>query len=144
MSSCGDCRVCCEVLGFTGKSAHFDKYKEAESFGVIFDAWSPCNKLCSVGCSIHHDKPKICSEFYCSYITEDLLDKYWPAKCGFVAYVNEESNALFIISKNRTLPIDIYYNNNKNLIDGFVEEVLVSLARRYEVILMSEQGSLFI
>ena len=71
-SKCGDCTVCCEIMGFTGLWKSADRYNEAESYGVNYGAWSTCNKLCDTGCSIQADKPKICDEFFCSYVEHDL------------------------------------------------------------------------
>ena len=104
---CGDCTVCCEIMGFTGQWAGADRYNEAKKLGVEYDAWSNCNKLCSTGCSIQNKKPQICDEFFCSFIEHDLEPEYRPNDWGFVGHIQKGDGALGILSMDKTLPPDI-------------------------------------
>lgn len=139
-SRCGDCTVCCEIMGYTGDWKFADRYNEAEKYGVDYGAWSTCNKLCDTGCSIHEDKPRICQEFWCSYIEHDLEDHYRPKDFGFVAH--KDKGHIGIISMDKTLPPEIQYNNNKQKLDALVEEILVSEGKKMSVWLYTKQGQL--
>jgi len=144
VNTCGDCNVCCEVMGFTGEWAEFDRYKEAEKYGVVFDVWEDCNKLCDNKCTIWNDKPRICDEFNCYYITEELIDKYKPNEFGFVIYESQDKKDVFCISTDKTLPPEIQYLNNKKNLDELIGEVEVSVGRIRPVILITKQGNLVI
>jgi len=141
-SRCGDCTVCCEIMGYTGAWKDADRYNEAEFYGVDYGAWSTCNKLCDTGCSIQEDKPRICDEFFCSYIEHDLEDKYRPKNFGFVAHVQKWNGKVGILSMDKTLPPEIQYDNNKRKLDELVEEILVSEGRQLQVELHTKQGTL--
>lgn len=136
---CGDCTVCCEIMGFTGQWSFADRYREANKLGVKYDAWQTCNKLCDTGCSIQENKPRICDEFFCSFIKHDLEPEYRPKDCGFVGHIH--TNNLTILCMDKTLPTEIIYNNNKKMLDDFVEEVLISEGINYPVMLFSKQGA---
>lgn len=139
-SRCGDCTVCCEIMGYTGDWKFADRYNEAEKYGVDYGAWNTCNKLCDTGCSIHEDKPRICQEFWCSYIEHDLEDHYRPKDFGFVAHKNK--GQIGILSMDKTLPPEIQYHNNKQKLDTLVEEILVSEGKEMSVWLYTKQGEL--
>ena len=141
-SKCGDCTVCCEIMGFTGLWKSADRYNEAESYGVNYGAWSTCNKLCDTGCSIQEDKPRICDEFFCSYVEHDLESIYRPKDFGFVAHVQKWDGRVGILSMDKTLPPEIQYNNNKRRLDDLIEEILVSEGRRLSVDLHTKQGTI--
>jgi hypothetical protein len=139
---CGDCTVCCEIMGFTGEWALADRYNEADKLGVVYDEWSNCNKLCSTGCSIQNKKPQICDEFFCSYVEHDLDIEYRPNGWGFVGHIQPSNGALGILSMDKTLPPDIQYNNNRQMLDQFIEEVMVSEGKRLVVYLHTKQGAI--
>ena len=73
MNSCGECTFCCEVLPFTHEASWADTYNERYKYDIIYPPGRACNKVCSTGCSIHENKPKICKEFNCDYILLELL-----------------------------------------------------------------------
>jgi hypothetical protein len=127
-------------MGFTGQWAGADRYNEAKKLGVEYDAWSNCNKLCSTGCSIQNKKPQICDEFFCSFIEHDLEPEYRPKDWGFVGHIQKGDGALGILSMDKTLPPDIQYNNNKQMLDQFIEEVMVSEGKKLVVYLHTKQG----
>lgn len=144
MNSCGTCNVCCEVLGFTGKVKQFDRYNEAEDFDIDFDEYEDCNKLCTKTkkCTIWHNKPRICDEFYCYYITEELDDKYRPDNSQFVAYETQDKRQVWIVSTDKSLPPDIQYNNLRELVDDLIEEVEVSVGLKRPVWYCTKQGNI--
>ena len=141
---CGDCTVCCEIMGYTGDWKFADRYNEADKYGVDYGAWETCNKLCSTGCSIQNKKPQICDEFFCSFIEYDLDPEYRPKDWGYVGRmgVQNEDGALGILSMDKTLPPDIQYNNNKQMLDQFIEEVMVSEGKKLVVYLLTKQGTM--
>ena len=139
-SKCGDCTVCCEVMGYTGDWKYADRYNEAEKYGVDYGAFQTCNRLCDTGCSIQADKPRICDEFFCHYITLDLEDEFRPDRFGFVSHIFEDK--ITIISTDKTLPPDIQYNNKKQYLDELKGEVLATLGRNVDTYLITKQGSM--
>jgi len=94
-NECGDCRVCCTVFPFTGDAEWADEYKEVphfeEKYDLIYKTGQSCNQLCSTGCSIQEDKPKICQKFWCDYLKYELPEKYFPHKCGFASYIYDKN-----------------------------------------------------
>ena len=94
-NECGDCRVCCTTFPFTDKAQWADEYNEVphykEKYNIIYSTGKPCNQLCSTGCSIHHDKPRICKEFWCDYLKWELPEKYYPHTCGFASYIYDKN-----------------------------------------------------
>ena len=96
-NECGDCRVCCTVFPFTGKDLECpDEYNEVphfeEKYDLIYTTGKSCNQLCSTGCSIQHDKPKLCQEFWCDYLKYELPEKYFPHNCGFASYIYDKND----------------------------------------------------
>lgn len=139
---CGDCTVCCEIMGFTGQFKVYDRYNEAEKLGVDYGPWSTCNKLCDTGCSIQEKKPRICDEFFCSFIEHDLEPEYRPKEWGFVGHIQPADGVFGILSMDKTLPPEIQYNNNKQMIDQFIEEVEISEGKKLNVYLYTKQGEM--
>tara|TARA_B100000497_G_C7654950_1_gene394194 strand:+ start:263 stop:709 length:447 start_codon:yes stop_codon:yes gene_type:complete len=137
-SKCGDCTVCCEVMGYTGQWKFADRYNEAEKYGVDYGAFQTCNKLCDTGCSIQADKPRICDEFFCHYIKLDLEDGFRPDRFKFVSHVYDGS--VTIISTDKTLPPDIQYNNNQERLNDLIDDVLIYEGKRMPVYLYTKQG----
>ena len=142
---CGDCTVCCETLGFTGKWKITDIYDEAEKFDIDFGAWSTCNKLCETGCSIQENKPRVCEEFFCHFIEFNLEDKFRPKESGFVAFSDGTAHSdgtILIHSVDKTLPPDIQYNNNKQMLDELIDGIAKGLGKDYVyATLRTKQGN---
>tara|TARA_R110000764_G_scaffold64122_3_gene135091 strand:- start:842 stop:1264 length:423 start_codon:yes stop_codon:yes gene_type:complete len=114
-NQCGECTLCCTVLGWTDNASHLDKYNEAAKYDIIYPYFTPCNKVCSTGCSIHENKPRICQEFNCDYITKDLGEEHKPINCGFVTYTTEDEELWVCIDTNENLKE--YYKARKELMD---------------------------
>lgn len=94
-NECGECRVCCTTFPFTGEAIWADQYNEVphfqEKYDLIYSTGQACNQLCSTGCSIQHDKPKICKEFWCDYLKYELPEKFYPKNCGFASYIYDKT-----------------------------------------------------
>ncbi len=141
-SKCGDCHACCEVLGFTGEWKEYDTHNEADKYDINFGAWQTCNKLCDTGCSIWNNKPKICDDFFCSYITENLTDDYRPNQSQILPRIRD--GILILHSLDKTLPPEIQHDKKKQLLDNLAEEIFVSIGKKIPVLLTTKQGELWI
>jgi hypothetical protein len=68
---CGDCSLCCKVLGIP----ELEKPK---------DRWCP-NFVASVGCRIYADRPPSCRSFICRWLTDPAMGPEWkPNVCKMV------------------------------------------------------------
>jgi len=81
LKSCGDCGLCCKLLGVE----------------VIN---KPPGKMCAcfrrgAGCSIYADRPKACGDFICYWLRAPNLDEAWrPDRAGFVLHATEHGRVL--------------------------------------------------
>ena len=83
MNPCGDCTACCE--GWLRGDVH----------GVIMEPGTPCtflNKLCVEGCAIYKDRPKMCKDYSCVYLTFDLDESFRPNECGFIMTTRKKTD----------------------------------------------------
>ncbi len=68
---CGDCSLCCKVLGIP----ELEKAK---------DAWCP-NFAAGTGCRIYEDRPASCRNFSCRWLTDASMGPEWkPSVCKMV------------------------------------------------------------
>jgi hypothetical protein len=68
---CGDCSLCCKVLGIP----ELDKPK---------DSWCP-NFAAGAGCRIYQDRPPSCRDFICRWLTDSTMGPEWkPSVCKMV------------------------------------------------------------
>ena len=68
---CGDCSLCCKVLGIP----ELDKPK---------DAWCP-NFASGTGCRIYEDRPPSCHDFSCRWLNDPAMGPEWkPSVCKMV------------------------------------------------------------
>ena len=58
--ACDDCDTCCHG------------YLKGEAYGKPFNKGVPCFFL-KKGCSIYEDRPKLCKDYKCSWLSEDFL-----------------------------------------------------------------------
>lgn len=76
--SCGDCNMCCQALDI-------DELKKP--------AGPLCGKWCGGGCSIYLDRPQVCRDFECEYLTErDVPAALRPNRVGTILLVNPEND----------------------------------------------------
>ena len=68
---CGDCSLCCKVLGIP----ELEKPK---------DSWCP-NFAPGIGCSIYKNRPPSCRDFNCRWLTDTTMGPEWkPSLCKMV------------------------------------------------------------
>ena len=68
---CGDCSLCCKVLGIP----ELDKPK---------DEWCP-NFAAGTGCRIYADRPPSCRDFVCRWLADPAMGPEWkPSVCKMV------------------------------------------------------------
>ena len=68
---CGDCSLCCKVLGIP----ELDKPK---------DSWCP-NFVAGAGCRIYADRPPSCHNFVCRWLSDPSMGPEWkPSVCKMV------------------------------------------------------------
>lgn len=90
--SCGDCGLCCKLMGVTA----LDK---------------PAGKWCrhfskAAGCRIYDDRPGDCRVFNCLWLLTDALGPDWkPSVCGFVLH-SENGGQRLIVECDAARPHD--------------------------------------
>jgi hypothetical protein len=78
---CGDCSLCCKVLGIP----ELDKPK---------DSWCP-NFLAGTGCRIYADRPRSCHNFVCRWLSDPMMGPEWkPSLCKMVV---DSKPSLFVV-----------------------------------------------
>ena len=76
MKDCGDCGLCCKLMGVT-------------------ELAKPSGKWCShfrrgSGCDAYDVRPTSCRVFNCTWLLTDALDGSWkPNVCGFLLHADE-------------------------------------------------------
>jgi Fe-S-cluster containining protein len=81
---CGDCSLCCKLLGV----AALDK---------------PAGKWCAQflkggGCGVYRDRPDACSTFQCLWSESEKLDERWrPDRCGFILFTEQDGRRLNVV-----------------------------------------------
>jgi hypothetical protein len=78
---CGDCSLCCKVLGIP----ELNKAK---------DAWCP-NFAAGIGCHIYADRPPSCRNFVCRWMSDPAMGPEWkPSICKMVI---DTRRSLFVV-----------------------------------------------
>jgi len=83
MKSCGDCGLCCKLMGVTG----LDK---------------PPGRWCrhfsrSSGCAIYDDRPADCRRFNCTWLLAENLGPEWkPTVAGFLMHSDQDGRRLIV------------------------------------------------
>lgn len=70
--SCGDCRLCCKVLGI------HELAKEPGSW---------CRHACSSGCAIYESRPFECRSYVCSWLAGTFRDEDRPDRSRLVVHL---------------------------------------------------------
>jgi hypothetical protein len=69
--SCGACSLCCKVFAVPD-------FKKPRSVSCV-------HCVPGKGCGIHHDRPRICRDFFCNWLLLDSLGPEWkPDACHLV------------------------------------------------------------
>lgn len=70
---CEGCTACC------------DGWLAGEALGIKFQSGKPCHFRCEGKCAIYKDRPAICKNFECEWITNlDLPEWMKPNICGVI------------------------------------------------------------
>lgn len=83
--SCGDCGLCCKLLGV----AAIDK-KTGQ--------WCVQFRKGGGGCGIYADRPQACHDFVCLWLTSERLDEAWkPNRARFVMFTEQDGRRLNVV-----------------------------------------------
>ena len=81
--SCGDCGLCCKLMG-------------VEEIAKPPLAWCREFKR-GCGCRTYETRPKACADFICYWLHLPVLDESWrPDRAGFVMHMSEQGRRLNI------------------------------------------------
>lgn len=90
--SCGDCGLCCKLMGVTALAKPQGK-------------WCPHFSR-RAGCKIYEDRPSDCRVFNCLWLLTDALGPDWkPSVCGFVLH-SENAGQRLIVECDAARPHD--------------------------------------
>ncbi len=81
MRQCGDCHVCCTMLGVAALAKR---------------AGQPCPHETARGCAIHADRPRVCRDWYCLWIRDRrrlLSDQDRPDRVGLIITTDHRSGS---------------------------------------------------
>ncbi len=69
--TCGDCSLCCKLLPI-------------RVLNKSIDTW--CQHCCpgKGGCTIYTDRPPVCRGFSCGWMSGEISDHWFPARCKMV------------------------------------------------------------
>jgi len=122
---CGDCSLCCKVLGIP----ELDKPK---------DHWCP-NFAAGAGCSIYTDRPPSCRNFACRWLTDPAMGPEWkPSICKMVV---DSRPSLFVVhvdpAVSRPWTAEPYISVLKRLsAQGLTKGVIVLVIERRRTIVI--------
>ncbi len=122
---CGDCSLCCKVLGIP----ELDKPK---------DSWGP-NFVAGAGCRIYADRPPSCRNFSCRWLTDPTMGPEWkPNVCKMVV---DSRPSLFVVhvdpAVTRPWTVEPYMSVLKRLsAQGLAKGVIVMVIERRRTIVI--------
>jgi uncharacterized protein len=107
VSTCGDCTLCCKVIG-------------VKSLDKPRDKW--CRHCTKKLCTIYDERPDDCRQFDCVWLKmETLPDEFRPDRCGFIITAMSSNKAVEMqidqtsARLDRRLPAAIDYFRGKGL-----------------------------
>lgn len=132
--SCGECGMCCKLLGI-------------ESIAKPPGQWCGHYKR-GAGCTVYADRPAACSRFICLWLSSEGLDDSWrPDRSKFVLFTEQDGRRLnVVVDQNDPMAWrrEPYYSRIKKMseraLDGY--ELLVSVGWRRIVIFPHEDVDL--
>ncbi len=126
---CGDCSLCCKVLGIP----ELDKPK---------DSWCP-NFAPGIGCRIYGDRPPSCRNFNCRWLTDPTIGPEWkPSVCKMVI---DSRPSLFVVhvdpAVTRPWSAEPYISVLKRLsAQGLAKGVIVmAIERRRTIVILPDR-----
>jgi hypothetical protein len=119
---CGDCTLCCTVMGV-------DDYPGGKDPGV------QCPDVCSRGCRVYATRPQTCRDFACLWVQGGLPKWMRPNKIGIV-FVSEYLQGQDVMLGHIGLAIGDRWLQNTALV-----EYLTKLGVRALPVLVGETGS---
>jgi len=73
--TCGECQLCCFIL-------HVEALKKQE--------WEQCEHQCKQGCAIYPNRPEICSNYRCLWLSDEFIpEEFRPDKIGCVVDIHD-------------------------------------------------------
>ncbi len=87
MNTCGNCKLCCKLLGVKELDKPAGKWCDH------------CDKTGTLGCRVHatEQQPPSCKEFQCGYILGDLDESYRPDKSHVILTGQEDGLGCLIV-----------------------------------------------
>ena len=122
---CGDCSLCCKVLGIP----ELDKPK---------DSWCP-NFLAGTGCRIYATRPPSCHNFVCRWLSDPMMGPEWkPSVCKMVV---DSRPSLFVVhvdpAVSRPWRAEPYFSVLKRLsAQGLTKGTIVMVIERRRTIVI--------
>ena len=122
---CGDCSLCCKVLGIP----ELEKPK---------DSWCP-NFEAGIGCRIYAQRPPSCRSFVCRWLTDPMMGPEWkPSVCKMVV---DSKPSLFVVhvdpAVSRPWRAEPYFSVLKRLAaQGLTKGTLVMVIERRRTIII--------
>jgi hypothetical protein len=82
--SCGNCSLCCKLI-------------RVDAFAKPPGTWCSHCAPGRGGCTIYHDRPTECQDFYCAWMTSPTLGEEWrPGKCKLVLRLESGGNLIAV------------------------------------------------
>ena len=126
---CGDCSLCCKVLGIP----ELNKPK---------DEWCP-NFAAGIGCRIYADRPPSCHNFACRWLNDATMGPEWkPSLCKMVI---DSKPGLFVVhvdpAVTRPWRAEPYYSVLRRLsAQGLTRGTLVmAIERRRTIVILPDR-----
>lgn len=132
--SCGECGMCCKLLGI-------------EAIAKPSGIWCPHFQR-GRGCSVYADRPGACASFECLWLESERLDDAWrPDRARFVMYTERDGRRLNVVvdaSQPAAWRREPYYSRLKAMSQRAYEgyELVVAIGDRRIVIFPHEDVDL--
>lgn len=133
--SCGDCSLCCKLMG-------------VEAIAKPAGAWCGHFRRGGGGCGIYEDRPQACRDFACLWLTSEKLDAAWkPNHAHLILHTDQDGRRLNVVvdpADPTAWKRDPYYRRIKAMSvraeDGY--ELVVCVGQRRFVIFPHEDVDL--
>jgi len=117
VKSCGDCGLCCKLMGVT------ELQKPAGKWCVHFRRGR--------GCDAYETRPPSCRVFNCTWLLTEALDETWkPTACGFLMHADD---GRLIVECDPSRPHAWRADPYRRMLEGWAsagQEVLIFAGKR--------------